>query len=86
MQKEDLSKLGFEEKPEGQEEAKEDKTRYGGKKNESEVLQKWKMLTQTPSFAILKTETRNFTIGSEKRRASWVARGSRARAKAIFLE
>eukprot|EP00624_Nannochloropsis_granulata_P003068 evm.model.NODE_25591_length_7299_cov_25.743664.2 len=27
MQKEDLSKLGFEEKPEGQEEAKEDKTR-----------------------------------------------------------
>lgn len=33
MQKEDLSKLGFEEKPEGKEEAKEDKTRYvrGGK-------------------------------------------------------
>ena len=28
MQKEDLSKLGFEEKAEGKEEAKEDKTRY----------------------------------------------------------
>lgn len=28
MQKEDLSKLGFEEKEEGKEEAKEDKTRY----------------------------------------------------------
>jgi hypothetical protein len=34
MQKEDLSKLGFEEKAEGKEEAKEDKTRY--------VLAKWR--------------------------------------------
>jgi len=51
MQKEDLSKLGFEEKREGQEEAKEDKTRYVGNELDK-AFQKRKMLIPTPSLVV----------------------------------
>ena len=48
MQKEDLSKLGFEEKPEGKEETKEDKTRYvRGGNNERGALKQSMAYAQT---------------------------------------